>query len=65
MLVSRQHRELSASSNDVVTTMKQHTDYIVDVSFDSTGGTACESATYVLGYQYQDLPTTTRSSYIF
>lgn len=65
MLVSRQSRELSASSNDIVTTMKKHFDYTVDVSFDAAGGTACASSTYVLGKQYQDLPTTTRSSYIF
>ena len=65
MLVSRQSRELSVSSNDVVTTMKQHFDYTVDVSFDTAGGTACTSSTYVLGQTYQDLPTTTRSSYIF
>ena len=65
MLVSRQSRELSASSNDVVTTMKQHVDYTVNVSFDSAGGTACASSTYVLGRQYKDLPTTTRSSHIF
>lgn len=65
MLVSRQSRELSASSNDIVTTMKKHFDYTVDVSFNAAGGTACTSSTYVLGKQYQDLPTTTRSSYIF
>jgi len=45
--------------------MKKHFDYTVDVSFDSAGGTACPSAEYVLGQQYQDLPTTTRSSHIF
>ena len=65
MLVSRQNRELSASSNDIVTTMKKHFDYTVDVSFDSAGGTACTSSIYVLGKTYQDLPTTTRSSHIF
>ena len=65
MLVSRQSRELSASSNDVVTTMKKHFDYTVDVSFDSAGGTACASSTYVLGKTYKDLPATTRSSYVF
>lgn len=65
MLVSKQSRELSASSNDIVTTMKKHFDYTVDVTFDSAGGTACTSSTYVLGKTYQDLPTTTRSSYIF
>ena len=52
MLVSRQSRELSATSNDVVTTMKKHFDYTVDVSFDSTGGIACASAVYVLGKTY-------------
>ena len=65
MLVSRQSRELSASSNDVITTMKKHFDYTVDVTFDSAGGTACPSATYTLGKTYQELPTTTLSSYIF
>lgn len=35
------------------------------MSFDANGGTACTSATYVLGQQYQELPTTTRSSHIF
>lgn len=65
ILVSRQSRELSASSNDIVTSMKKHFDYTVDVSFDSAGGTACTSSTYVLGKTYQELPTTTRSSYIF
>lgn len=65
MLVSRQSRELSTSSNDVVTTMKKHFDYTVDVTFDSTGGTACPSATYTLGQTYGDLPASTKSSYIF
>jgi len=65
MLVGRQSRELSAFGNDVVTTMKKHFDYTVDVSFDSAGGTACPNAEYVLGKTYQDLPTTTRSSHIF
>lgn len=65
MLVGRQSRELSASGNDVVTTMKKHFDYTVDVTFDSAGGTVCPSAEYVLGKTYQDLPTTTRSSHIF
>ena len=65
MFVSRQSRELSASSNDIVTTMKKHFDYTVDVSFDSAGGTECTSSTYVLGKTYQNLPTTTRSSHIF
>ena len=59
MLVSRQSRELSASSNDIVTTMKKHFDYTVDVSFDSAGGTECTSSTYVLGKTYQNLTTTT------
>ena len=48
-----------------ITTMKKHFDYAVDVSFDSAGGTACASSTYVLGKTYQNLPTTTRSSHIF
>lgn len=65
MLVGRQSRELSASSNDVVMTMKKHFDYTVDVTFDSAGGTACPSAEYVLGKTYKNLPSTTRSSYIF
>lgn len=65
MLVSRQSRELPASNNDVITTVKRHVDYTVDVSFDSAGGTACASSTYVLGKTYKDLPTTTRSSYVF
>lgn len=65
MLVSRQSRELYASNNDVVTTMKKHFDYTVDMSFDSAGGTACPSAEYVLGKTYKNLPSTTRSSYIF
>ena len=65
MLVGKQVRDLSATSNDIVTTMKKHFDYTVDVTFDSTGGTACPSATYTLGQTYSELPTPTRSSYIF
>lgn len=48
-----------------VTTMKKHFDYTVDVTFDSTGGSACPSATYTLGQTYGDLPAPTKSPYIF
>ena len=48
-----------------VTTMKKHFDYTADVTFDSTGGSACPSATYTLGKTYGELPTPTKSSYTF
>ena len=65
MLVSRQSRELSVTSNDIVTAMKQHFDYTVNVSFDANGGTSCENMTYVLGKTYGQFPSTSRQSFVF
>lgn len=49
----------------VVTVLKKHFDVDVDVSFDSVGGSECESATYTLGKTYGLLPDTVKAQNIF
>ncbi len=67
LLVGRQTRDIpdTSSGQKVVTAIKRHYDFTVDVSFDSAGGSECESQTYTLGSTYKDLPTPTKSQNIF
>ena len=67
ILVGRQNRDLpqAAENGSVVTALKKHYDMSVDVQFDSDGGTACDSMTYILGSTYKGLPVPTRAQHIF
>lgn len=65
LLVGRQNRDIPDDTHAVVTTMRKHYDMSVDVMFDSNGGTACDSMTYVLGSTYKGLPVPTKSQHIF
>lgn len=67
ILVGRQTRDLPqvAENGAVVTALKKHYDMSVDISFDSDGGTSCDSMTYVLGSTYKGLPVPTKTQHIF
>ena len=65
MLVGRQSRDIPNDTHAVVTAMRKHYNISVDVSFDSDGGTACDSMTYVLGSTYKDLPVPKKAQHIF
>lgn len=66
MLVSRQSRSLSAyADSSIVTTLKRHFPFMVQVRFNVDGGSECESKTFKLGDQYLYLPSTAKNSNIF
>lgn len=63
LLVGRQNRDIPVVQDGgmVVTTLKKHYDFTVDVSFNSTGGSSVSAQTYTLGSTYKDLPTPTKT----
>ena len=65
MLVGRQSRDIPNDTHAIVTAMRKHYNISVDVSFDSDGGTACDSMTYVIGGTYKNLPTPKKVQHIF
>ena len=67
LLVGRQNRVIPtvASGGAIITTMKQHYDFIVDVQFNSQEGSICQNQQFVLGSTYYKLPEPTKQQCIF
>ena len=67
LLVGRQNRAIPtvALGGAIVTTMKRHYDFTVDVKFDSQGGSSCQDQQFALGSMYQSLPEPTNAQCIF
>lgn len=65
MLVGRQSRDIPDDTNAVVTAIRKHYNISVEVSFDSDGGTACDSMMYVIGSTYKNFPTPKKAQHIF
>lgn len=67
LLVGRQNRDIPivTSGGAIITTMKQHYDFIVDVQFNSQEGSICQNQQFVLGSTYYKLPEPTKQQCIF
>lgn len=65
-LVGKKVRQLPQIQNStVVTTIKKHIDYVVDVRFVWGDGSPDEYESFTIGKPYQELPSKTRDGYYF
>lgn len=67
LLCGRQNRDIPVvpEGGAVMTTLKKHYVFTVNVSFNSNGGTTCSAQSYTIGRTYKSLPTPTRTQHIF
>lgn len=49
----------------VITALKKHINFKVNVHFDSDGGTSCGDQTFIFGEKYSELPVPTKTQNIF
>lgn len=67
LLCGRQNRDFPVvpEGGAVMTTLKKHYDFTVNVSFNPNGGTTCSPESYTLGGTYKSLPTPTKTQHVF